>query len=148
VLDFKNGRSLGLSPLGLHTAEIAPGALMDLLKVSRAKLVILATCGSSTLGLEKLKAPPAPAIIVTNSGHNLLTISTDWGQALQHFLLLLIDYQIATEGKEKGQPVTRKKGRATISEALDAANAALVRNDSEDRFELACGNDSTVVFPE
>jgi hypothetical protein len=147
VLDFKNARSLGLEPLGHKKVEIAPDELMDLLKRSPAKLVILATCASSTLGLEKLKTGPGPAIVVTNSGYNLLTVSMDWGQALQHFLLLLIGYEIATKGDERGQPVARKKGRATISEALDAANAALIRNDSEDRFELASGNGSTVVFP-
>jgi hypothetical protein len=105
VLDFKSGRSLGLEPLGHKKIEIYPDELMDLLKRSPAKLVILATYASSTLGLKKLKA--GPAVVVTNSGYNLLTISMDWGQALEHFLLLLIGYRIATEGEEKGQPVAR-----------------------------------------
>jgi hypothetical protein len=48
-------RSLGLSPMGHDSAEIKPDALMDLLKASKAKLVILATCASSTLGLKDLK---------------------------------------------------------------------------------------------
>jgi hypothetical protein len=52
VLDYKDKRSLGLSPLGHHTAEIAPDALVGLLKDSKAKLVILASCTSSTLGLK------------------------------------------------------------------------------------------------
>jgi hypothetical protein len=54
-LDFKKRISLGLSPMGHDPAEIKPDALMDLLKASKAKLVILATCASSTLGLKDLK---------------------------------------------------------------------------------------------
>ena len=141
ALDFNNKRSLGLSPLGHERPDIAPGALMDLLKASKAKLVILATCASSTLGLEKLKA--GPAVVVTNSGSDLTTWSFNWVQALQPFLLLLIGYEV---GKDD-QPVARKKGRATIKEALDAANAAFKENKSDDRFELAHGEGSTVVFP-
>ena len=141
VLFPKEKRSLGLSPLGHDPAEIKPDALMDLLKVSKAKLVILATCASSTLGLEKLKA--GPAVVVTNSGSNLTTWSFSWVQALQPFLLLLIGYEVGTND----QPVARKKGRATIKEALDAANAAFKENKADDRFELAYGNGSTVVFP-
>jgi hypothetical protein len=142
VLDFDNKRSLGLSPLAHHTAEIAPGELMDLLKASKAKLVVLATCASSTLGLKNLKM--GPAVVVTNSGSNLTTWSFNWVQALQHFLLLLIDYEVG----KNDQPVARKKGRATIQEALDAANAAFKENKADDRFELPHGEPSTVVFPE
>jgi len=143
VLDFKNKRSLGLSPLGHHTAEIAPNDLLDLLKASKAKLVILATCASSTLGLEKLKK--GPAVVVTNSGSNLTTWSVDWANALTPFLLLLIDYEVG----KSGQPVARNKGRATLKEALDASNAAFKgrEKDDGDRFELAHGEPSTVVFP-
>ena len=141
VLDFKNKRSLGLSPMGHDSADIAPDALMDLLKASKAKLVILATCASSTLGLKNLKV--GPAVVVTNSGSDLKTWSFNWVQALQPFLLLLIGYEV---GKDD-QPVARKKGRATIKEALDAANAAFKENKSTDRFELAHGEESTVVLP-
>jgi hypothetical protein len=140
VLDFENKRSLGLSPLAHHTAEIAPNDLMDLLKASKAKLVILATCASSTLGLKNLKA--GPAVVVTNSGSNLTTWSFHWVQALQPFLLLLIGYEVGTDD----QPVARKS-RGTIKEALDASNAAFKTNRSNDRFELAHGDPSTVVFP-
>lgn len=142
VLDFENKRSLGLSPLGHERPDIAPGALMDLLKASKAKLVILATCASSTLGLKNLKT--GPAVVVTNSGSNLTTWSFNWVQALQPFLLLLIGYEV---GKD-GQPVARNS-RATIKEALDASNAAFKGRDKDDgdRFELAYGNGSTVVFP-
>jgi hypothetical protein len=139
VLDFENKRSLGLSPLAHHTAEIAPNDLMDLLKASKAKLVILATCASSTLGLKNLKA--GPSVEVTNSGSNLTTWSFNWVQALQPFLLL-IGYEVGTND----QPVARKS-RATIKEALDASNAAFKENRSDDRFELAHGEPSTVVFP-
>jgi|SRR5271166_2567403 len=142
VLDFKNKRSLGLSPMGHDPADIAPDALMDLLKASKAKLVILATCASSTLGLEKLKA--GPAVVVTNSGSNLTTWSFHWVQALQPFLILLIGYEVG----KNDQPVARNKGRATIKEALDASNVAFKENKSDDRFELAFGEGSTVVFPE
>jgi hypothetical protein len=140
VLDFENKRSLGLSPLAHHTAEIAPNDLMDLLKASKAKLVILATCASSTLGLKNLKT--GPAVVVTNSGSNLTTWSFHWVQALQPFLLLLIGYEVGTDD----QPVARKS-RGTIKEALDASNAAFKKNRSNDRFELAHGDPSTVVFP-
>jgi hypothetical protein len=140
VLDFENKRSLGLSPLAHHTAEIAPNDLMDLLKASKAKLVILATCASSTLGLKNLKT--GPAVVVTNSGSNLTTWSFHWVQALQPFLLLLIGYEVGTDD----QPVARKS-RGTIQEALDASNAAFKKNRSNDRFELAHGDPSTVVFP-
>lgn len=143
VLDFKKRISLGLSPMGHDTAEIKPDALMDLLKASKAKLVILATCASSTLGLEKLKK--GPAVVVTNSGSNLKTWSVDWANALTPFLLLLIDYEVG----KRGQPVARNKGRATIKEALDASNEVFKgrEKDDGDRFELAYGNGSTVVFP-
>lgn len=102
--------------------------------------------------------------MVTNSGSNLTTWSYDWGKALKHFLLILIDYEIDDKIDEKAQPVVRyepitnigdilkninrKKVRATIKEALDAANVAFKENNSTDRFELAHGNGSTVVFPE
>jgi hypothetical protein len=141
VPDQKAKRSLGLSFLGNGKADITPDALMKLLKDSRAKLVILATCASSTFGLEKLKA--GPAVVVTNSGVHLVTWSANWGIALQHFLLLLIGYEI--DGA--GQPVARKKGRATISEALEAANAAFKKFKTTDHCELAHGEGSTVVFP-
>jgi hypothetical protein len=140
VLDFKNKRSLGLSPLGHETAEIAPDALMSLLKASKAKLVILATCASSTC-VGKLTA--GPAVVVTNSGSNLTTWSFDWAHALTAFLLLLIDYEVGGSG----QPVARNKGRATISDALDASNVAFKNQKTTDRFELAFGKGSTVVFP-
>jgi hypothetical protein len=140
VLDFGNKLSLGLSPLAHHTPEIAPNDLMDLLKASKAKLVILATCASSTLGLKNLKA--GPAVVVTNSGSDLTTWSFSWAQALQPFLLFLIGYEVG----KNDQPVARKS-RATIEEALDASNAAFKENKSDDRFELAHGEPSTVVFP-
>jgi hypothetical protein len=153
VPDHRTKRSLGLSFLGNGKADIPaitvakpgqpkPPDLMDLVGGSRAKLVILATCASSTFGLEKLKA--GPAVVVTNSGVNLVTWSANWGIALQHFLLLLIGYEI--DGA--GQPVARKKGRATISEALEAANAAFKKFSTTDRCELAHGEGSMVVFPE
>jgi len=160
VLDFKNKRSLGLSPMGHDPAEIAPEQLMSLLKASSAKLVILATCASSTLGLKGLKA--GPAVVVTNSGSNLTTWSGYWGEALKHFLHLLIGYEINDKIDKKAQPEVRhepitnvgeilkninREKRATIKEALDAANEAFKENKSVDRFELAFGNGSTVVFP-
>ena len=141
TLDFKKKVSLGLSPLGHSTAEIPRDKLMDLLKASKAKLVILATCASSTLGLEKLKA--GPAVVVTNSQSDITTWSLNWGQALTPFLLLLIGYEV---GKD-GQPVARKAGRATIKDALDAGNASFKENKTDDRFELAFGEGSKVVFP-
>jgi len=115
---------------------------MSVLKASKAKLVILASCASSTLGLEKLKA--GPAVVVTKSGSDLLTWSFHWVQALQPFLLLLIGYAVG----KNDQPVARKEGRATIKEALDASNVAFKENKADDRFELAFGEGSTVVFPE
>ena len=153
VPDHKAKRSLGLSFLGNGKADIPaitvakpgqpkPPDLMDLVGGSRAKLVILATCASSTFGLEKLKA--GPAVVVTNSGVNLVTWSANWGIALQHFLLLLIGYEV---GKDN-QPVARKKGRATISDALEAANAAFKKLKTTDLCELAHGEGSTVVFSE
>jgi hypothetical protein len=84
--------SRGLSWLGQGSADITPGELMGLLTASRAKLVILSTCASSTFGLEKLKA--GPAVVVTNSGSDLVTKSGIWGQALAAFLLLLIGYRV------------------------------------------------------
>ena len=140
VLDFKNRRSLGLSPMGHHTAEIPPDSLMSLLKASKAKLVILATCASSTC-VGKLTA--GPAVVVTNSGANLTTWSFDWAHALTAFLLLLIDYAVG----RSGQPVPCGIGRATITLALRVSNAAFEKNKSDDRFELAHGEGSTVVFP-
>ena len=176
MLDFKNKRSLGLSPMGHAPAEIAPDQLMSLHKASKAKLVILATCASSTLGLEKLKG--GPAVVVTNSGSNLTTWSFDWVQALTAFLLLSIGYKVGDDGQPYSlqpllkaerdvatslvgavdgpfaaalvsQVMAQNKGHATISKALDAANEAFKKN-TPDRFELAYGGPggpSTVVFP-
>jgi hypothetical protein len=168
VLDYTNKRSVGLSPMGHNTAEITPDQLMSLLKASSAKLVILATCASSTLGLEKLRG--GPAVVVTNSGSNLKTWSFDWAQALRAFLLLLIGYKIGKNdqpyslqpqlqaeravatslvGAVDGlfaavlvsQAMALNKGHATISQALDAANEAFKgrAKDDGDRFELAYG---------
>jgi hypothetical protein len=80
VPDPKCKCSRGLSWLGHGIADITPGGLMGLLKDSRAKLVVLATCASSTFGLEKLKA--GPAVVVTNSGSDLVTYSAKWAIAL------------------------------------------------------------------
>ena len=165
LLDFKNQRSLGLEPQGLHKVEIAPDELMKWLEASRAKLVILATCASSTLGLKSLKA--GPAVVVTNSGSNLTTWSEDWGLALKHFLLLLIGYKIDKNDQPyspeaRANLLTGAVGagllgavvsklvapRATIREALEASNAGFKENGSTDRFELAHGEGSMVVFTE
>jgi hypothetical protein len=54
----------------------------------------------------------------------------------------LIGYEVG----KNDQPLARNL-RATIKEALDAANAAFKENTSTDRFELAHGEPSTVVFP-
>jgi hypothetical protein len=167
VLDFKNKRSLGLSPMGHDSADIAPDALMDLLKASKAKLVILATCASSTLGLKNLKV--GPAVVVTNSGSDLKTWSNDWGLALKYFLLALIGYTIAEHDKPfsletranlfsdiVGAGVTGavasklvgRRARATIREALKASDLGFKENNSTDRFQLAHGEGSKVVFPD
>jgi hypothetical protein len=141
ALDDKNKRSLGLTPQGLDKAEIMPETVMSLLKQSKAALVILASCASSTL-VGKLTG--GPALVVTDSGPNLKTWSNDWGQALPAFLLMLIGYEVPGS-----QPVSRKGGRhGTISEALDAANEAFKNQKTTDHFVLANGNGSTVIFPE
>ena len=160
TLDFIKRRSLGLEPLGHKKVEINPDELMRLLALSRAKLVILATCASSTLGLEQLKG--RPAVVVTNSGSDLKTWSNDWGLALKHFLLLLIGYEVHDKIDIKAQPVGRyetptnvgeiltkltRKKRATIKEALDASDLGFKENNSTDRFQLAHGEGSMVVFP-
>ncbi len=108
---------------------------------SKAKLVILATCASSTC-VGKLSA--GPAVIVTDSGANLTTWSFDWAQALGAFLLVLLGYEVGPSG----QPVPRKSGRGTINEALDASNEAFKNQKTTDRFKLANGDGSTVVFSE
>jgi hypothetical protein len=176
TLDSKNMRSVGLSPFGFHTLEIPaitvakpgqpkPPTLMDFLQASRAKLVILATCASSTFGLEKSKVDPA--VVVTNSGSNLTTWSNDSGLALKHFLLLLIGYKIGKNDQPYSPQATTNlftgavgagvpgavvsklvARRATIREALEASNAGFKENGSTDRFELAHGEGSTVVFSE
>ena len=62
-LDFKNKRSLGLSPMGHDSAEIKPDALKDLLKASKAKLVILATCASSSSWSAAQRLPAAASTV-------------------------------------------------------------------------------------
>jgi hypothetical protein len=167
TLDFIKRRSLGLEPLGHKKVEIYPDELMGLLTLSRAKLVILATCASSTLGLEQLKA--GPAVVVTNSGSDLKTWSNDWGLALKYFLLALIGYTIAEHDKPfsletranlfsdiVGAGVTGavasklvgRRARATIREALKASDLGFKENNSTDRFQLAHGEGSKVVFPD
>jgi len=140
VLDFKKKRSVGLTPKGLDKAEITPETLMSLLKTSKAGLVILATCASSTC-VGKLTG--GPAVVVTDSGDDLKTWSFDWAQALAAFLLVLIGYEVGASG----QPESRKKGRGTLSEALDAANEAFKNQKTADRFVLANGDGAKVLFP-
>jgi len=136
VPDPKCKCSRGLSWLGHGIADITPYALMDLLKDSRAKLVILATCASSTFGLEKLKA--GPAVVVTNSGSDLVTYSAKWAIALQHFLLLLIGYGV---GKD-GQPYSLQQTMGVITTTTVLADALLASLTSGG---LATGEVSQVV---
>jgi hypothetical protein len=140
VLDYKKKRSVGLTPKGLDKAEITPETLMSLLKKSKAGLVILATCASSTC-VGKLTG--GPAVVVTDSGDNLKTWSYDWAEALAAFLFVLLGYELDASR----QPVPRKKGRGTISQALDASNEAFKNQKTTDRFVLANGDGSKVVFP-
>jgi hypothetical protein len=140
ALDFKNKLSMGLTPKGSRFAEIPPDKLMALLKQSKASLVVLATCASSTL-VGKLTG--GPAVVVTNSQSNLKTWSNDWANALGPFLFVLLGFELAPSG----QPTPRKEGRGKISEALNAANEAFKAQKTDDRFELANGKDSTVIFP-
>jgi hypothetical protein len=143
TLDFKNKRSMGLTPKGSSQAEIPPDKLMDLLKQSKVTLVILASCASSTL---VGKMTGGPAVVVTNSQANLTTWSNDWANALGPFLFVLLGYDLPPSAS---QPTVRKEGRGKISDALDAANAAFkVNQKTDDRFELANGDASTVIFPE
>ena len=141
ALDFKNKRSLGLTPKGLHTAELPPETLMSLLKKSKASLVILASCASNTC-VGKLSG--GPAVVVTDSGDNLKTWSFDWAQALGAFLFVLLGFEVGGSG----QPTPRKKGRGTINEALDASTEAFKNQNTTDRFKLANGDGSTIIFPE
>ena len=62
-----------------------------------------------------------------------MTKSALWGRALQRFLLLSIGYRVDQTGQQVvsyeppvnvGEILNRKKVRATISQALEAANAA------------------------
>jgi hypothetical protein len=138
-LDFKNKRCVGLTPKGLNKAEIPAATLVSLLEKSKAKLVILATCASSTC-VGKLTA--GPGVVVTESGANLKTWSFDWAQALGPFLFVLLGYEVGPSG----QPTPRKQGRGTINEALDAANEAFKNQKTDDRFTLANGDGSKVVF--
>jgi hypothetical protein len=142
ALDFKNKRSMGLTPKGSTKPEIAPDKLMDLLKQSKTSLVTLASCASSTL---VGKMTGGPAVVVTNSQANLTTWSNDWANALGPFLLVLLGYNLPPSAL---QPTVRKEGRGKISDALDAANAAFKSQKTDDRFELANGDTSTVIFPE
>jgi hypothetical protein len=143
TLDFKNKRSMGLTPKGSSRAEIPPDKLMELLKQSKASLVVLASCASSTL-VGKMSG--GPAVVVTNSKSNLTTWSNDWANALGPFLFVLLGFDLPPSAI---QPTPRKEGRGKLSEAIDAANAAFkVNQKTDDRFELANGSDSTVIFPE
>lgn len=141
ALDFKNKRSLGLTPKGLNKAEIPPETLTSLLKKSKASLVILASCASNTC-VGKLTG--GAAVVVTDSGTNLKTWSFEWAHALGAFLLLLLGFDVGASG----QPTPRKKGRGTISEALDASTEAFKNQKTTDRFKLVNGDGSTVIFPE
>lgn len=140
TLDFKNKRSLGLTPKGSARAEIPPGTLMSLLNKSKASLVILASCASETC-VGKLTG--GPAVVVTASGNNLKTWSFDWAQALGAFLLVLLGFEVDASG----QPTPRKKGRGTINEALDASAEAFKGQKTDDRFKLVNGEGSRIIFP-
>lgn len=140
TLDFKNKRSLGLTPKGSARAEIPPGTLMSLLNKSKASLVILASCASETC-VGKLTG--GPAVVVTASGDNLKTWSFDWAHALGAFLLVLLGFEV--DGS--GQPTPRKKGRGTINEALDASAEAFKGQKTTDRFKLVNGDGSRIIFP-
>ena len=85
-------------------------------------------------------------MVVTNSQGNLKTWSNDWANALGPFLFVLLGFDLPPSAI---QPTLRKEGRGKLSEAIDAANAAFkVNQKTDDRFELANGSDSTVIFPE
>jgi hypothetical protein len=140
-LDFKHKRSVGLAPTNPHTAEIPGETLTSLLNDSKAGLVILASCASSTcVG----KLTRGPAVVVTDSGDDLKTWSDEWANALGAFLLVLIGYEVGPSR----QPVPRKNGRGTIGEALGAANKEFKDQNTTDHFVLANGNPSKVIFPE
>lgn len=182
ALDFQRQFSSGLTPSApLHFAEIADmerwemmdkyrvlpggkkppppkGDLMNWLKTSPARVVILASCGSATipwdLSLSNFNAKGAatwqgkvgaggPAIIVTKSTY-LTTESYNWAYALAGFLFDLIDYDV----DEARQPVPRKHPRGgTIQSAVNTANTEFVKHQAPDAFVLVKGDYPQVVFP-
>lgn len=139
ALDFKNKRSLGLTPTGSSKPEIPAETVTPLLQKSKASLVILASCDSqSCVG----KLTGGPAVVVTDSGKDLKTWSTDWAHALGAFLFVLLGFDL--DASEQPQP--RKKGRGTINEALDASAEAFKNAKTTDRFKLVNGDGSTIIF--
>ena len=106
ALDFKNKRSMGLTPKGISPAEIPPDKLMELLKQSKASLVVLASCASSTL-VGKMSG--GPAVVVTNSQCNLTTWSNDWANALGPFLLVLLGFDLPPSVNATDSPKRRSR---------------------------------------
>ncbi len=142
TLDQYNGNnSMGLTPQGKSTPEIPNATLRTLLSKSAASLVIIASCDSKTsVG----KITDGPPVIVTNSGADKMTNTTHWAQALGAFFFLLIGLEIDS----KGQPsMKRKAGHATINDALAASADAFKAAGTGDRFELANGDGTIVLFP-
>ena len=131
-------RSLGLTPNGNAVPEIPSNELTSLLNRSKASLVILASCDSlHAVG----KLTGGPVVIATDSGPDRETNTIEWAHALGAFFFLLLGFEL---DKDDQPTIKRKKGRATIDEALAAtANAFKGTNDS---FKLVHGDGSTQLF--
>ena len=78
------------------------------------------------------------------SGADKMTNTTHWAQALGAFFFLLIGLEIDSNGQPS---IKRKAGHATINDALAASADAFKAAGTGDRFELANGDGTIVLFP-
>lgn len=126
----------GLAPQGAKKPMLKNKALVDLLEKARANIVILAGCATDASVRSKLKNKVI--VITTASGHDGVTHSAYWAQAITAFLFALAGWDF------DGKTVKRRKGgTATVNEAIAAGNKLFPPDDS---FVLASGDGSVREF--
>jgi hypothetical protein len=126
----------GLAPQGPKKPILRNRALVALLEKAQAKIVVLAGCATDASLGSKLKN--GVIVITTASGRDGETHSAFWARALTAFLLALVGRDF-----NGTSVVARKRGTATVQEAIDAGNKFFPKGDS---FVLASGDGSVRAF--
>ena len=139
-----NGPSEGLVPDAANHSEKDPPQipnerLRQMLRDSKASLVIIAACDSVTAVGHLTGGPP---VVVTDSGKKRLTQGGPMALAAAAFLFSLIGVEL----DQQRQPYKKLYGgHARIMRALDAANEMFASTREQSAFVLAGDDNSTFV---